>query len=687
MTARIVVRLTVLGLGLGFACTASNGDPRPESAQTGATQRALLVGVARYAPGGGWWPLHADRDVELIRDALRRQGFASERIAELHDRAATAEGIVAAFERDLIASSHPGDVAVFHYSGHGQRLTDDDGDELDGYDEALAPFDAPREAGAAYRGERHLRDDRLGRLLERLRAKVGSRGNVVVLLDSCFSGTATRGILPVRGGVPIGPPAKASPSTVVDGASGLRDRGADGGLEPSGLAPMVVLSATRFDELAYETTTADKGAVGAFSWAVALALSSPGLSLSYRGLFDEIRRDLSSRRVAQEPQAEGDLDTALFSGRAVRQEPFVEANEILAGGARLGVRPGTLLGINVGSEVEVHRVGARGEDAATRLAFGRVSKSEPQRAEIDLSRPVPEAELRGARVFITARAFGDLRLRVRLAGKAPRPLLLALEKISAVELVTRNEDLEVSLSSAASEKSWVVSIFDRETGARLVGPWSLAPEQLAEALARRLEDLARNRYLRRIRLEGTRLTDGFEIVPVEVTECAEPEKPRLASCVITPLPPERFRTDGGQLDLPLGTYFRVRVLPGSRPAYLALLDLMPDGRIEVIWPPAGAEERLDPGDRKPRFLPTLNRAAPPLGLDALLLVASEEPLDFQPLRSGAYVEPDARRTLALQGPFAPLFDDEAIRRRGRAAFSSLAVGTSLQAVRISAAGL
>jgi hypothetical protein len=445
---------------------------------------------------------------------------------------------------------------------------------------------------------------------------------------------------------------------------------------------MVVLSATRSDELAYETTTPDQEAVGAFSWAVAQALLSPGLSPSYRGLFDEIRRDLGSRRVAQEPQAEGDLDTSLFSGRAVLQEPFVEADEILAGGARLAVRPGTLLGINAGSEVEVHRAGAKGDDAATRLAFGRVSESEPQRAVVDLSRPVPEAELGGARVFVTARSFGDLRLRVRLVGKAPRSLLLALEKVSAVERVSGAADLEVSLSQAAPGRSWVVSISDCETGACLVGPWSLAPGQLAKALTRRLEDLARNLYLRRIRLEGTRLTGGLQIVPVEVSECAEPEKPRLASCVITLIPPERLRTGGGQLELPLGTYFRVRVLPGSRAAYLALLDLMPDGRIEVLWPPAGAEERLDPGDGKPRFLPTLNRAAPPLGIDALLLVASEEPFDFQPLRSGSSVEPAVRRSLALQGPFAPLFDDEAIRRRGRATFSTLAVGTSLETLRI-----
>jgi hypothetical protein len=31
---------------------------------------------------------------------------------------------------------------IFNSSGHGQQIQDDNGDELDGYDEALIPYDA-----------------------------------------------------------------------------------------------------------------------------------------------------------------------------------------------------------------------------------------------------------------------------------------------------------------------------------------------------------------------------------------------------------------------------------------------------------------------------------------------------------------------------------------------------------------
>ena len=51
-------------------------------------------------------------------------------------------GILAALDW-LIEVSAADDVVVLHYSGHGDQLTDNDGDELDGYDEVLVPYGAP----------------------------------------------------------------------------------------------------------------------------------------------------------------------------------------------------------------------------------------------------------------------------------------------------------------------------------------------------------------------------------------------------------------------------------------------------------------------------------------------------------------------------------------------------------------
>ena len=41
----------------------------------------------------------------------------------------------------LSQGAQPGDILFLHYSGHGTQTRDLDGDEADGYDEALVPLD------------------------------------------------------------------------------------------------------------------------------------------------------------------------------------------------------------------------------------------------------------------------------------------------------------------------------------------------------------------------------------------------------------------------------------------------------------------------------------------------------------------------------------------------------------------
>ncbi|EIN14223.1 peptidase C14 [Punctularia strigosozonata HHB-11173 SS5] len=41
----------------------------------------------------------------------------------------------------LAQDARPGDSLFFHFSGHGKQIPDLDGDETDGYDEAIVPLD------------------------------------------------------------------------------------------------------------------------------------------------------------------------------------------------------------------------------------------------------------------------------------------------------------------------------------------------------------------------------------------------------------------------------------------------------------------------------------------------------------------------------------------------------------------
>ncbi len=150
---------------------------------------ALLVLIGSYPEHSEWWSINAATDGEWLMPALLQQGF---EVRQLRDKEATKVGIIDALKQ-LTRDVKLGDMAVIHFSCHGQQMKDDNGDELDGWDESLIPYDAGMvyEKGY-YEGENHLRDDELNLLIIELRKKLGNSGEVLVTLDSCHSGSATR---------------------------------------------------------------------------------------------------------------------------------------------------------------------------------------------------------------------------------------------------------------------------------------------------------------------------------------------------------------------------------------------------------------------------------------------------------------------------------------------------------------
>ena len=79
-------------------------------------------------------------------------------------------------------------IIVIQYSGHGSQITDINKDEGDGLDETIVPFDSRDLKGNAT----DITDDEIGNFLTEI-TKYSS--NVLLILDSCHAGTATRGEL------------------------------------------------------------------------------------------------------------------------------------------------------------------------------------------------------------------------------------------------------------------------------------------------------------------------------------------------------------------------------------------------------------------------------------------------------------------------------------------------------------
>ena len=169
------------------------------------THRALVFGLGRQADAT-WGKINGDNDVFYVKQMLQQKGYTD--IVTLINEEATKAAMARAFQK-LAARCRRGDVVYIHYSGHGQLMTDLDGDESlkwqnshSQWDEAWIPYDAYMVYGPNDRGEKHLCDDEVARYLETIRQRIGKRGELVVVVDACHSGDATCGPdddEPVRG--------------------------------------------------------------------------------------------------------------------------------------------------------------------------------------------------------------------------------------------------------------------------------------------------------------------------------------------------------------------------------------------------------------------------------------------------------------------------------------------------------
>ncbi|XP_028753106.1 metacaspase-1-like [Neltuma alba] len=149
----------------------------------GGNKRALLCGITY---GNGPHPLKGSvNDVLFMKEFLiQNLGFHPHSIVLLRDdmynnpkTVPTKANIIEAM-RLLVRGCREGDSLLFHYSGHGSNVVDDDGDEVDGYDEAICPVD--------YEKAGKIVDDTINDIL----VKPLPRGTKLhAIIDSCKSGT------------------------------------------------------------------------------------------------------------------------------------------------------------------------------------------------------------------------------------------------------------------------------------------------------------------------------------------------------------------------------------------------------------------------------------------------------------------------------------------------------------------
>jgi hypothetical protein len=369
--------------------------PRPIAAQHQGV--ALLVGVGQYQEGSGWSTLNSRNDVVLMDSVLRLHGFQSKNIMSLTDAQATKAGISKAIRTHLTGKVQKGGMAVFHFSGHGQQVKDDNGDEADGLDEALVPYDSPKyyQAGR-YEGERLLRDDELQESLWQVRKKLGPDGMLLVILDACHSGTGVRGDEEegARGThVIMAPPGWKPENNIIDSTFlGAYQ-------ETPNLAPMVALFSSSPDQRSWETDSGTR--YGIFTLAIAQGLASLPENATYQFLFDYATPQVKAHakgvgiakgiEISQTPTYEGSIDQLVF-GKGIRQMPVsFEVVEQLSP-SLIRINAGLLRDVREGDRIAFFPLGIMDTTGQRPLATGIVTDSQGFTSEVELDAQLNMAE-------------------------------------------------------------------------------------------------------------------------------------------------------------------------------------------------------------------------------------------------------------------------------------------------------
>ncbi len=199
---------------------------------------AIIVGVANYPPPQVSLTYTDDDAVALGQWLATLPGWDADNILVLTNLQATTAAFRAAL--DIVSSiASADDLLLVYFSGHGTYYDDMNGDETDGYDEALLFYDYTNP----------MLDDTLALLLEQVPMQ-----RLAVIADACYSG----GQLDSRA---AGHAAASRPALDEEGF--LEDLARIGARGPKDLdrltKELVAISACRFNEVSWEIASLQHG--------------------------------------------------------------------------------------------------------------------------------------------------------------------------------------------------------------------------------------------------------------------------------------------------------------------------------------------------------------------------------------------------------------------------------------------
>jgi len=195
----------------------------------------LSIGISDYKNNDSLSDLSspakdARQFAELMKD---KYGVPSSNVTILTNSSASKNGILSAFNTVKNKLDKNTNLLIF-FSGHGGQIDDNNGDESDGYDEVICPYDFSKNNK---RGSAIVDDEIAGYI-----SGFTSRANkVVFIFDSCYSGSAQKAMMMKNSGW-------NSPQVKSFSSNGLGAEDGAKALDAKGISNFVFLSSSKGTE-------------------------------------------------------------------------------------------------------------------------------------------------------------------------------------------------------------------------------------------------------------------------------------------------------------------------------------------------------------------------------------------------------------------------------------------------------
>ncbi|BAO74628.1 caspase family protein [Winogradskyella sp. PG-2] len=598
-----------------------------------ADKYGLIIAVGDYPAKTGWSSISSANDVPLINSTLLNQGFKAENITILKNEQATRLGILKAIE-DLQSIIKPGDIVVIHYSGHGQQIFDNNGDEIDDKDESIVPYDALVRYTSNYKGENHIRDDELGNIIANFRNTLGKNGQLLILLDSCHSGSATRGGKARGGEATFAPPNWTPTSEKNTPGSGLVETTK----VKEDASPFVMLSGASADELNYEYE-----GYGSLSFAFSKAMNELGSDFTYRKLFSAISANMNVISPKQTPTIEGDADYKLFKGEYVKQQPYFEVSKV-ARPDIIKINAGKLQRLFVGTTIHILPAGTSKVEDTNIITKGTITRATFNESIIKLDTPLSSENEKEFWVFVDKPSYGDLALNIyfdkSLKSKGIKENVkkyLLENKLGEIVKDSANADLIIE----ELKKSTELSIITRNGGNSVYSQTRIDGGYNPKSVTETIFNYAQGSYLKKLKLDNLNYEFEFRLLPAQKDEYTDE---------VTMIEETSFNNASGKFQV--NTTSDAVILQvtnkSDRPLYFSIIEINSKGEIAPFMPNDSCtlnnNERLIAPGKTMTFDDCIYTFGDPYETLILKGFATTSPINFRPTVKSRGVADGARGT-------------------------------------------